>query len=453
MGLYVRQDRQGTGEVALNPMQHFHYHRGVLHAENVSLEAIAAEVGTPFYCYATAALRQQYERFARAVGAHGPSAKNHVFFAMKANSNLAVLKTLAKLGAGADTVSEGEIRRALAAGIQPSKIVFSGVGKSAQELAFAVDQGIYQINIETESELDLLSKIASSKDKRQAAVVRVNPDVGAGGHAKITTGSDANKFGVSLSDAERIYVKAANLPGVRMLGMATHIGSQILELDDLEAAFNRLRDTTLKLRGQGLPVERIDLGGGIGVDYHFGDAATVDSDRISGPALIEAYAAMVEKTFAGLDVERGFEPGRVIVANAGVLVTRVLHLNPRAHTTFAVVDAAMNDLIRPAMYESHHEIWPVRQPAKDASKQPYDVVGPICESSDTFAAARMMTAVKIGDLAALMSAGAYGATMSSQYNSRLLVPEVLVDGDMFAVVRPRPTFEDMLAAERIPAWL
>jgi diaminopimelate decarboxylase len=428
-------------------MHHFHYRNGALHAEDVAIEAMAAEVGTPFYCYATATLKRHYEIFAKAVGAHGPTARHHAFFAMKANSNLAVLKTLAKLGAGADTVSEGEIRRALAAGIPTGKIVFSGVGKSAHELAFAVDQGIYQVNVETESELDLLSKIASAKGRRQAAVIRVNPDVGAGGHAKITTGSDANKFGVSIAEAERIYVKAANLPGVRMLGLATHIGSQILELDDLEAAFKRLRATTEKLRGQGLAVERIDLGGGIGVDYHFGNEAT------EGPSRIEAYAAMVERTLSGLDVERGFEPGRVIVANAGILVTRVLHLNPRQHTTFAVVDAAMNDLIRPAMYEAHHEIWPVRQPAKGAATQPYDVVGPICESSDTFATARPLTETRIDDLIAFMSAGAYGATMSSQYNSRLLIPEVLVDGGRFAIVRPRPSFEDMLSAERTPGWL
>lgn len=428
-------------------MHQFSYRNGSLHAEAVALETIAAEVGTPLYCYSTAALREQYLLFAKAVGADGPKARHKAFFAMKANSNLAVLKTLASLGAGADTVSEGEVRRALAAGIPPDRIVFSGVGKSEQELAFAVSKGIYQINVETETELDLLSKVATAQGKRQTAVIRVNPDVGAGGHAKITTGSDANKFGVSIAEAERIYVKAANLPGVRMLGLATHIGSQILELDDLEAAFKRLRDTTLKLRSQGLGVERIDLGGGIGVDYHFA-AEPKDS-----AALISAYAAMVEKVLGGLDVERGFEPGRVIVADAGVLVTRVLQLNPRPHTTFAVVDAAMNDLIRPAMYESHHEIRPVRQPAAGAATKPYDVVGPICESSDTFAVDRALPETKIGDLLAFMSAGAYGATMSSQYNSRLLVPEVLVDGDRFAVVRPRPTFEDMLALERFPAWL
>lgn len=427
-------------------MHHFTYRHGQLHAENVALGTIAAEVGTPFYCYATATLKRHYELFAKAVGASGLKARHHVFFALKANSNLAVLKTLANLGAGADTVSEGEIRRALAAGIPASKIVFSGVGKSAQELAYAVDQGLYQVNVETESELDLLSKIASAKGRRQAAVIRINPDVGAGGHAKITTGSDANKFGVSIAEAERIYVKAANLPGVRMLGLATHIGSQILELDELEAAFKRLRSTTEKLRGQGLAVERLDLGGGIGIDYHYGDTPT------EGPGRIEAYAAMVDKTLAGLDVERGFEPGRVIGGNAGVLVTKVLHQNPRPHTMFLVVDAAMNDLIRPAMYDSHHEIWPVREPDKMAPKKTYDVVGPICESSDTFASARRLPETGVGDLVAFMSAGAYGATMSSQYNSRLLIPEVLVDGDRWAVVRPRPTFEDMLALERIPDW-
>jgi diaminopimelate decarboxylase len=428
-------------------MHHFHYRNGRLFAEDVAIETLAAEVGTPVYVYSTATLERHYTVFAKALGAFGPRAKHHVFFAMKSNSNLAVLKTLAKLGAGADTVSEGEIRRALAAGIPANKIVFSGVGKSAQELAFAIDAGIYQINVETESELDLLSQIATAKGRRQSAVIRINPDVGAGGHAKITTGSDANKFGVSIREAERCYAKAANLSGVAMKGLAVHIGSQIMELDELEAAFKRLREMTVRLRAEGHGVERLDLGGGLGIPYE------IPENFSHGPQLIEAYAAMVDKTLAGLDIERGYEPGRLIVGNAGILVTRVLHLNPRSHTTFLVVDAAMNDLIRPAMYEAYHEIWPVQQAGKTTARKVYDIVGPICESGDTFAAARTLPELKPGDLAAFMTAGAYGAVMSSTYNSRLLVPEVLVSGDKWSVVRPRPSFEALLALDQIPAWL
>lgn len=424
-------------------MHHFSYRNGILHAEGVSVEKIAAEVGTPVYIYSAATVERHYQVFAEAVGAP----KHRVFYAMKANSNLAVLKALARLGAGADTVSEGEVRRALAAGIPPDRIVFSGVGKSEQELAFAVDQGIYQINIESESELELLSKVATARGKRQAAVIRVNPDVGAGGHAKITTGSDANKFGVSFATAGRIFARAANMPGVKMLGLATHIGSQILELDDLTAAFARMRTLAEQLRGDGHAVERVDLGGGLGIPYD------IPEEFVHGPDLIHAYAEMVERTFKGLDVELGFEPGRLIVGNAGILLTRALHLNPRAHTTFLVVDAAMNDLVRPAMYEAYHEIWSVKQAASSAPRKTYDVVGPICESGDTFATARKLPETVPGDLLAFMTAGAYGASMSSTYNTRLLVPEVLVSGDRYAVVRPRQTFEELLALDRVPDWL
>lgn len=424
-------------------MHHFSYRDGVLHAEDVSLERIAAEVGTPVYVYSAATIERHYTVFAKAVGAP----KHRVFYAMKANSNLAVLKLLAGLGAGADTVSEGEIRRAMAAGIPASAIVFSGVGKSAEELAFAVEAGIYQINIESESELELLSKVAAAKGKRQAAVVRVNPGVGAGGHAKITTGTDANKFGVSIAEAERIYARAANMPGVRMLGLAVHIGSQILQLDELEAAFGKLAETTKRLRSQGLHVERLDVGGGLGIPYELGE------DDAHGPDLIHSYADMVERVLGKLDVERGFEPGRLIVGNAGILLTRALHLNPRPHTTFLVVDAAMNDLVRPAMYEAYHEIWPVTRPAAGAARQPYDVVGPICETGDTFCEGRMLPKIAQGDLIALMTAGAYGAVMSSTYNTRLLIPEVLVKGERMAVVRPRQSYEELIGLDRIPGWL
>ena len=424
-------------------MHHFTYRNGQLHAEDVDLTALAEAVGTPFYCYSTATLERHYNLFARAVGA--PAAR--VFFAMKANSNLAVLSTLARLGAGADTVSEGEIRKAMAAGIPAGSIVFSGVGKSDAELAFAVDAGIYQINIETEGELHALSRIAAARGKRQNAVFRINPDIGAGGHAKITTGSEANKFGISLSEAKRLYTVAANLPGVRMMGLAVHIGSQIRVLDELQAAFGRMRELAERLAAQGHRVERMDLGGGLGIPYEMEEA--VDH----GPDLIEEYAAMVARTFAGLDVEFGYEPGRLIVGNAGILVTRALTLNPRTGKTVLVVDAAMNDLIRPAMYEAFHDIWPVHEPDAGTPKRLYDVVGPICESGDTFANGRTLPETGPGDLIAIMTAGAYGAVMSSTYNSRLLVPEVMVSGSEWAVVRPRLSYDELIGLDRLPTWL
>ena len=423
-------------------MHHFSYRNGVLHAEDVNLTHVAEAAGTPFYCYSTATIERHYRLFAEAVGAP----RNQVFYAMKANSNLGVLRTLANLGAGADTVSEGEIRKAIAAGIPASRIVFSGVGKTEEELAFAVDAGIYQINIESEGELDVLSRIAAARNVRQKTVIRINPDIGAGGHAKITTGSSANKFGVSLTEAERLYIKAANLPGVSMVGLAVHIGSQITALDELETAFSRMRGLTERLKGQGLPVERLDLGGGLGIPYE------VPQNFTHGPDLIHAYAAMVNRTFAGLDVELAFEPGRLIVGNAGILVTRVLYLNSRTSKTFLVVDAAMNDLVRPAMYEAYHEIWPVTEPGT-TQRQRYDVVGPICESGDTFCTDRELPKTNPGDLLAFMTAGAYGAAMSSTYNLRRLVPEVLVRASEFAIVRPRQTYEDLIGLDRLPGWL
>ncbi len=429
-------------------MHHFTYRSGELHAEGVSLTRVAREVGTPIYVYSSATIERHYTAFAHAFAAQGFSATSaRIFYAMKANSNLAVLKLLGALGAGADTVSEGEIRKAMAAGIPASRIVFSGVGKSDAELAYAVDQGIYQINIETEGELAALSRIAAAKGRRQSAVFRINPDVGAGGHAKITTGSSDNKFGISIGEAERLYDVASNLAGVRMAGLAVHIGSQIRELTELEAAFRRMRMLSEKLRANGHTVERLDLGGGLGIPYEMSDA--VDH----GPELIQAYAAMIRRTFAGLDVEFGFEPGRIIVGNAGVLLTQVLHLNPRPQKTFAIVDAAMNDLVRPAMYEAFHDIWPIVAPVSGAPQVAYDVVGPICESGDTFAEGRLLPALQTGDLIAFMTAGAYGSAMSSTYNTRLLVPEVLVRGDEYAVVRPRQSYADLIGQDRLPKWL
>ncbi len=424
-------------------MHHFTYKGGVLHAEDVDLEAIAAEVGTPVYVYSAATIERHYRAFASAFA--GLDA--HVFYAMKANSNLAVLRLLGNLGAGADTVSEGEVRRALAAGIPASRIVLSGVGKIDSELACAVDAGIYQVNVETEGELYALSRVASARGKRQPIVFRINPDVGAGGHAKITTGSSENKFGVSIEEAERLYAVAANLPGIALEGLAMHIGSQIRSIHEFGPAFGRLRALTVRLRESGHRVSRLDLGGGLGIPYEMSEAVA------HGPDLIEAYAALVRNTFGALDVEIGLEPGRIIVGNAGILLTRIVHENSRPRKTFLVVDAGMNDLVRPAMYEAFHDIWPTREPGPETERRAFDVVGPICESSDTFAEARDLPTMKTGDLMAFMTAGAYGAAMSSNYNTRPLVPEVLVRGASYAIVRPRQSFEELLGQDRIPDWL
>lgn len=428
-------------------MHHFSYRDGSLFAEDVDLRRIADEVGTPVYIYSSATIERHYRLFEAAVKAAAPTGQAHVFYAMKANGNLGVLKTLAALGAGADTVSEGEVRKALAAGFPPEKIVFSGVGKSESELRFAVEAGIYQVNIETEGELDLLSRVAASLGKRQEAVFRVNPDIGAGGHAKITTGSSENKFGVSFEEVGRLYTRAANMPGVRMMGLAVHIGSQIRQTDSYEAAYTKMVALVGSLRAEGHRVDRLDLGGGLGIPYE------IPKDFDHGPGLIEAYAEMVGRVTKGLDVELGFEPGRLIVGNAGVLMTRVLHLNPRPTKQFLVVDAAMNDLVRPAMYEAYHEIWPVSEPQPGAAEVAYDVVGPICESGDTFTTGRVLPALKPNDLIAFMTAGAYGASMSSTYNQRLLVAEVLVKGGEYAVTRPRQSYEELLGTDRAPPWL
>ncbi|HEY5107661.1 MAG TPA: diaminopimelate decarboxylase [Caulobacteraceae bacterium] len=423
-------------------MNHFELREGQLCCEAVPLARIAADVGTPVYVYSTATLERHYRVFGQALHAHPALGEPLIAYAVKANSNVSVLATLGRLGAGADTVSEGEIRRAMAAGIPPGRIVFSGVGKTAAEIAFAIDVGVAQINVESEPELRLIDAVAAGRGAKPTLCIRVNPDVGAGGHAKISTGRSASKFGVPMTQAPALYAWAAARPHLRMAGLACHIGSQITGLEPLEEAFGRMRGLALRLRAEGQVVERLDLGGGLGVPY-FNQPDPPD------PA---AFAAMAARVVGGLAVELAFEPGRVIAANAGVLLASVIHVNARpGGVTFVVLDAAMNDLIRPAMYEAYHDIRPVAPRTGDAVA--CDVVGPVCESADVFTQARPLAPLHAGDLVAFMTAGAYGAVMSSEYNSRRLAPEVLVNGQDFAVVRGRPSYEDMLARETPAPWL
>lgn len=422
-------------------MNHFEVRGDELHCENVPLSRIAAEVGTPVYVYSRATFERHYTVFRDALVLAGV-VDPLVAYAVKANSNVSVLKILGDLGAGADTVSEGEIRRALAAGIPGERIVFSGVGKTRGEIAFALKAGVSEINVESEPELKLIAAVAEALQLRAPIVFRVNPDVAAGGHAKIATGKAENKFGVSFAEAARLYANASNHPHLNPLGVACHIGSQITDLAPFEAAFRKMRGLVESLRAEGMSVERLDLGGGLGVPYF----------NQPDPPAPAAYAAMVARVMEGLpDIRLAFEPGRVIAANAGVLVASVIHLHERPEgRRFLVLDAAMNDLIRPAMYDSFHDIRPVL--ATDAEPVPLDVVGPVCETGDTFTRERLLPPMGPGDLVAFMSAGAYGAAMASEYNSRPLVPEVLVDGDRFAVIRKRPTYEEMLADEAIGEW-
>ena len=423
-------------------MNHFELKDGALACEDVPLARIAEAVGTPVYVYSAATFRRHFTVFRDALAAYPQLGSPLIAYAVKANPNINVLRVLAELGAGADTVSEGEVRRALAAGVPPERIVFSGVGKTDAEIAFALKTGVAEINVESEPELIRIAEIAAQVGARPAIAIRVNPDVAAGGHAKIATGKAENKFGVSFKEAARLYANASNSAHLNPVGVACHIGSQITDLAPMRAAFTKMRGLVELLRAEGLSVERLDLGGGLGVPYF----------NHPEPASPADYAAMLAETLGGLAVQLAFEPGRVIAANAGVLLSSVVHTHqrPDGGKRFLVLDAAMNDLIRPAMYDAFHDIRPVKPTT--AQTVAHDVVGPVCETGDTFTRDRPLPPMQPGDLVAFMSAGAYGASMSSEYNSRPLVPEVLVDGDRFAVIRPRPTYDDMLARETQGPW-
>lgn len=416
----------------------FSYRGDELHAEGIAVSRIATAVGTPFYLYSATAFTAQYQRFAEAFSGE----RALICYAVKANSNLAVLRLFAGLGAGADVVSEGELRRALAAGMQPQRILFSGVGKTRAELEAALDAEIHQINVESVAELRQLSEIASARGRVAPVAIRVNPDVDARTHAKISTGLKENKFGIDLGEVVAAYSLAQELPGIEPVGLAVHIGSQLVDLEPFRCAFVRVAGLVLELRAKGLGVTRLDLGGGLGIRY-----------RAERPPEPNSYARLVREIFGSAGLAMTFEPGRVLAAPAGLLVARVIYVKQGAAKRFVIVDGAMNDLIRPALYEAWHDIVPVRLPAVDASLSPADVVGPVCETGDTFAVDRDLPPLAEGDLVAFTAAGAYGAVMSSTYNSRLLVPEVLVADDRFDVIRARPSYDEMLSLDTIPAWL
>ncbi len=418
-------------------VDHFQYKNGVLHAEDVSLERIASEVGTPFYVYSTATLQRHFRVFSEGLAAVKPL----ICFAVKCNSNRAVLATLAAEGAGADVVSQGEIRLALSAGIAPEKIVFSGVGKTREEMAYALEQGILQFNVESEPELEALSEVASGMGKVAAIAIRVNPDVDPKTHAKISTGKKETKFGVNMPQVLPIYAKAASLPGIKVQGVSMHIGSQLTSLDPFRAAYERAKQLVLDLRAEGHEITTLDLGGGLGIPY---------GDQPVAPPLPTLYGEMVTEVVGDLDCQLIFEPGRLIAGNAGLLVSEVIYVKQGESRSHVIVDAAMNDLVRPAMYDAHHSVMAVRETAE---KMTTDIVGPVCETGDIFAADREMAKVEAGDLIAFRSAGAYGAVMANIYNSRLLVPEVLVNGDAYAVIRKRPTYDDLLERDSIPNWI
>jgi diaminopimelate decarboxylase len=419
-------------------MDHFSYRQGIYHAEEVAIPALANAIGTPFYCYSSATLTHHYRVFHDALASLNP----RICFAVKANSNLGVLATLAQLGSGADVVSEGEARRALAAGIPAEKIVFSGVGKTKDEMRFALEQEIFQFNVESDRELIALSEVASGMGAVAPVALRVNPDVDAATHAKISTGKKENKFGIAMERAPEIYALAATLPGIRVVGISVHIGSQLTSLAPFRTAYHKLRELVLQLRAAGHPITRMDLGGGLGVPYLQSDTA---------PPPPADYATIIREAVGDLGATLMFEPGRLIAGNAGILVTRVLYVKQAAEHLYVIVDAGMNDLMRPALYDARHEILPIRM--SDAPLTKVTVAGPVCESSDVFAKDILLPLPAEGDLLALRTAGAYGASMANGYNSRLLIPEVLVKSSDYALTRPRPTYEAMLSAEQLPWWV
>ncbi|MEF3048928.1 diaminopimelate decarboxylase [Pseudotabrizicola sp. L79] len=421
-------------------MDHFLYKGGMLHAEDVAIADIAAQVGTPFYCYSAATLTRHFTLFSEAL-----SPMPHlVCFAVKSLSNVAVLKLLGDLGAGMDVVSGGEYLRAKAAGVPGDRIVFSGVGKTREEMKLVLNGGIRQFNVESEPELRVLSEVASSLGLVAPITLRVNPDVDAKTHEKIATGKSENKFGVPIAKAREVYAEAASLPGIEVVGVDVHIGSQLTELAPFEAAFAKVRELTLQLRADGHTIRRLDLGGGLGIPYTRSNEA---------PPLPTDYGQMIQRVLGDLECEIEIEPGRLISGNSGILVSKVIYVKNGEGRDFLILDAAMNDLVRPSMYGAHHDIIPVLEGAPGSPSQPFDVVGPVCETGDTFAKARDLPLLAEGDLVAFRSAGAYGAVMASEYNTRPLIPEVLVKADHFAVIRARPTFDEILSRDTIPEWL
>ena len=421
-------------------MDYFLYKDGALHAEDVPLTEVAAEVGTPFYCYSTATLTRHFRLFDEALD----GMPHLVCYAMKAASNQAILKTLANVGAGMDVVSGGEYLRAKAAGVPGEKIVFSGVGKTQGEMRLALEGGIRQFNVESEPEMAALSQVATSLGMIAPITIRVNPDVDAKTHAKIATGKSENKFGIPIARARDVYAQAARLPGLKVIGIDVHIGSQLTELAPFRLAYQKVAELTEVLRADGHDISRLDLGGGLGIPYERSNEA---------PPLPTDYGNLIKETVGHLGCEIEIEPGRLVAGNAGVLVTEVIYVKSGEGRDFLILDGAMNDLIRPAMYEAYHDIIPVTEPKPGLDHAKFDIVGPVCESGDTFAKERPMPPVAAGDLVAFRSAGAYGAVMASEYNTRPMVPEVLVHEHQFAVIRPRPTFDEMINRDTIPTWL
>ncbi|MEM1343542.1 MAG: diaminopimelate decarboxylase [Pseudomonadota bacterium] len=421
-------------------MDHFHYVNGRLHAEDVALDTIAEAVGTPFYVYSTATLTRHYRVFEEALA----GMPHLICYALKANANQAVIATLARLGAGADVVSGGELARALAAGVPAEKIVFSGVGKTREEMAAALKAGIRQFNVESMPELEALDATARAMGRRAPITLRVNPDVDAETHAKIATGSAETKFGIDITEAPAVYAKAGAMAGIEVMGIDVHIGSQLTGLGPFEKAFSKVADLAVALREQGHDIRRLDLGGGLGIPYRASNDA---------PPPPREYGAMVERTVGHLGCEIEIEPGRLIAGNAGLLVASVIYRKEGTGRDFLILDAAMNDLLRPAMYDAWHDIVPLTEPAPDTPVAPIDVVGPVCETGDIFAKDRPLPHLGPGARVAFRSAGAYGAVMASEYNARPLIPEVLVNQAQFAVVRARPTIDEMLGRDRLPEWM